>query len=94
MSALSDVGRSAARPERLRPALNSPPPNVNEPIGDQLVFSLLRNHNTAPNPLRSSRFNNFSNGPLGCFSPISHLRTVDALVFNTDASTVWLSFKC
>lgn len=45
-------------------------------------------HNTASSPLRSSRLSNFSDGPLGCFSPISHLRTVDGLVLSTEASTV------
>ena len=41
----------------------------------------------ASSPLRSSRFSNFSDGPLGRFSPISHWRTVDRLVLSIDAST-------
>ena len=45
-------------------------------------------HNNASNPLRSSKFSTLSDGPLGCFSPISHLRTVDALVLSTEAITV------
>ena len=45
-------------------------------------------HNNASNPFRSSKFSSLSDGPLGCFSPISHLRTVEALVLSTEAITV------
>lgn len=45
-------------------------------------------YSTASRPLRSSRLSSFRDGPLGCFSPISHLRTVDGLVFSTEARTV------
>ena len=34
---------------------------------------------TASNPLRSGKLSNLSEGPLGCFSPISHFRTVKGL---------------
>jgi hypothetical protein len=34
---------------------------------------------TASSPLRSSRLSSLSEGPLGCFSPISHCRTVDSV---------------
>ncbi len=49
------------------------------------------NQISVSNPLRSSRLSSFSEGPLGCFSPISHCRTVDRLVFKTEANTAWLS---
>src|SRR5206468_6353501 len=45
---------------------------------------------TASSPLRSSKLSSFSEGPLGCFSPISHCRTVDTLVLIMDARTAWL----
>jgi hypothetical protein len=45
----------------------------------------------ASSPFRSSRLSSLSEGPLGCFSPISHCRTVDRLVLSTEASTAWLS---
>src|SRR5450759_2008162 len=38
-------------------------------------------------PLRSMTFSNFSDGPLGRFSPISHFCTVDTLVLRTAANT-------
>src|SRR5947209_18657321 len=45
---------------------------------------------TASSPLRSSKLRSLSEGPLGCFSPISHCRTVDTLVLRIDARTAWL----
>ena len=48
---------------------------------------------TASSPLRSSRLSSFNEGPLGCLSPTSHLRTVERLVFNTAASTAWLTCR-
>lgn len=54
-------------------------------------FRLLANAQiSASSPLRSSRSSSLADGPLGCLSPISHWRTVETLVFNTDASTAWL----
>jgi hypothetical protein len=45
----------------------------------------------ASSPFRSNRLSSLSEGPLGCFSPLSHCRTVDRLVLSTEASTAWLS---
>lgn len=50
-------------------------------------------YGTASKPLRASRCKSLSDGPLGCLSPCSHLRTVDGLMPSTDASTVWLTCK-
>ena len=36
---------------------------------------------SASNPLRSTKFSSFSDGPVGCLSPRSHFCTVDGLVF-------------
>jgi hypothetical protein len=64
------------------------------------VMVFLHNHRApiavgfqikASSPFRSSRLSSLSEGPLGCFSPISHCRTVDRLVLSTEASTAWLS---
>ena len=52
-----------------------------------------KNQSTASRPLRCKRSSSFDEGQLGCFSPPSHLRTVDKLVFNTAASTTWLSLS-
>jgi hypothetical protein len=41
----------------------------------------------ASSPLRSTRFNNFRDGPLGLLSPTSHFCTVDTLVFSPAANT-------
>lgn len=50
-----------------------------------------RNHQIkASKPLRSRRSRSLAEGPLGCFWPISHCRTVERLVLRTLASTAWL----
>jgi hypothetical protein len=51
------------------------------------VHEPLRAQITASSPLRSMRFKSLSDGPLGFFSPTSHLRTVDRLVLSTEART-------
>ena len=45
-------------------------------------------HSSASSPFLSNRFSSLSDGPLGCLAPLSHCRTVDGLVFNTEARTV------
>ena len=57
------------------------------------LVKIAIHQSTASSPLRSSKLSSFSDGPLGCFSPPSHFRTVDRLVFNTAASTAWLSCR-
>ena len=46
------------------------------------------NYAKTSTPLRSITLSNFSDGPLGRFSPISHFWTVDTLVFSTAANTI------
>ena len=59
-----------------------------EPTAVQLRLRLVSGvQRIASRPLRSSKLNNLSEGPLGCLSPSSHLRTVDRLVLSTAAST-------
>ena len=60
-------------------SLDAPEPSFGSRAGQTQASALT--------PLRSMTFSNFSDGPLGRFSPISHFCTVDTLVLRTAANT-------
>ena len=84
--------RMGARPSRLLSRHARHGFNL-RPAGDSRFHFVAqpRIQISASRPFRSRRFNSLADGPLGCFSPISHCRTVDTLVFRTVAKTAWLS---
>jgi hypothetical protein len=53
----------------------------------QFLYDQGNRQISASRPFRSSKLRSLSEGPLGCFSPISHCRTVDKLVLSTEART-------
>jgi len=60
------------------------------PVKWELCYAQSWNSDDDFQPFAIQQIEHLSEGPLGCFSPISHCRTVATLVLRMDAKMAWL----